>query len=107
LARRSKIGRNIMKPRRSRCELEADDPRPQLVPALDWLNQKGLAALLGVTPHTAAKWAKAGRLRRYEHGVATCGRRRYSRMLLLREQQHRLEQAIRRQDSQLVERGDA
>jgi hypothetical protein len=101
------MGCNIVEPRRSRCELEADDPRPQLVPALDWITLKGLAALLGVTPHTAAKWARAGRLRRYEHGVDACGRRRYSRMLLLREQQHRLEQAIRRQDSQLVERGGA
>ena len=96
-----------MEPRRSRCEPEADDPRPQLDPVIDWIDQKGLAALLGVTPHTAAKWAKAGRLRRYEHGVDACGRRRYSRLLVFREQRHRLEQAIRRQDELLVESGGA
>ena len=96
-----------MKPRRSRCELEADDPRQQPVPALDWLDQKSLAELLGVTAHTAAKWAKAGRLRRYEHGVDACGRRRYSRLLVFREQRRRLEQAIRRQDELLVESGGA
>jgi hypothetical protein len=96
-----------VEPRRSRCELEADDPKPQLVPALDWLDQKGLAALLGITPHTAAKWARAGRLRRYQHGFDACGRRRYSRWLVMREQRHRLEQAIRRQDEMLVESGGA
>ena len=95
------MGSKIVKSRRSRCELEADDAGPQPVPALDWIDQKGLASLLGVTPHTAAKWAKAGRLRSYEHGVDTCGRRRYSRMLVFREQRHRLEQAIRQQDEQL------
>ena len=96
-----------MKPRRSRCDLEANDPTPQLVPALDWITQKDLAELLGVTAHTAAKWAKKGRLTRYEHGIDVCGRRRYSRMLVLREQRRRLELAIRRQDEQLAERGGA
>jgi hypothetical protein len=96
-----------VEPRRSRCDSEANGPRPQLDPVTDWIDQKGLAALLGVTPHTAAKWAKAGRLRSYEHGVDTCGRRRYSRWLVMRQQRRRLEQAIRRQDELLVESGGA
>jgi hypothetical protein len=96
---------NIVKPQPSRCDLEANDPRPQLDPVTDWISQKDLAALLGVTPHTAAKWARAGRLRAYEHGFGLGAKRRYSRWLVMREQRRRLEQAIRRQDDLLVESG--
>jgi hypothetical protein len=60
---------------------------------------------LGVSEHTGTQWAKAGRLRSYEHGFEVCGKRRYSRLLVAREQRHRLELAIRRQDEHLVERG--
>lgn len=54
------------------------------VPLHDWANQKEVAALLGVSQKTASAWAKAGKLRAFEHGFACCGRRIYSRTLLSR-----------------------
>jgi hypothetical protein len=77
-------------------------------PASDWIDQKTLMGILGVSEHTGTQWAKAGRLRSYEHGfIEVCGKRRYSRWLVMREQRRRLGQAIRRQDEQLVARGGA
>ena len=40
------------------------------VAAEDWIPQKEVARLLGVSERTASVWARAGRLRRYEHGGA-------------------------------------
>jgi predicted site-specific integrase-resolvase len=74
----------------------------RLDPAHDWIYQLELAAQLGISPQTASAWAKAGRLRRYEHGVENCGRRRYSRWLVERERQRRLQQAVEYQDSLLA-----
>ena len=51
----------------------------------DRIHRRKLAALLGIVPQAASAWAHAGRLRRYEHGVVNCGRRRYSRALVQRE----------------------
>jgi hypothetical protein len=76
-------------------------------PSEDWIDQKTLMGILGVSEHTGTQWAKAGRLRSFEHGFEVCGKRRYSRTLVLREQRNRLEQAIRRQDELLAEKGGA
>src|SRR3954447_24396744 len=70
-------------------------------PASDWISQRGLAALLGVSERTASLWARAGRLRCYEHGVENCARRPYSRQLVERERQRRWEAAVRSQDERL------
>ena len=52
-------------------------PQPQ-----DWITQRELAGILRVSEKTASVWAKAGRLRVFEHGFEMCGRRRYSRTLV-------------------------
>ena len=54
-------------------------------PRGDWINQRELADLIGVSQRTASIWAKQGRLKRYEHGSAAGGQRKYSRRLLLLE----------------------
>ena len=48
----------------------------------DWITQKELCVLLGISQHTASAWAKAERLREFEHGIGTAGRRKYSRRLV-------------------------
>src|SRR3954464_11718572 len=70
-------------------------------PACDWISQRGLAALLGVSERTASLWARAGRLRCYEHGVENNARRPYSRVLVERERQRRWDTAVRSQDERL------
>jgi hypothetical protein len=70
-------------------------------PTTDWIDQKTLMGILGVSEHTGTQLAKAGRLRPFEHGFEVCGKRRYSRWLVTREQRRRLGQAIRQQDEQL------
>ena len=70
-------------------------------PAGDWISQRGLAALLGVSERTASLWARAGRLKCYEHGVPNSARRRYSRQLVERERQRRWDTAVRSQDERL------
>ena len=69
--------------------------------ATDWLTQKALAALLGISPQTASSWAKSQRLRRFEHGIESAGRRRYSRLLVEREVEQCLDAAKKRQDELL------
>ena len=54
-------------------------PAAALNPATDWITQRALAKLLGVSERTATAWTKEGCLRQYEHGVPGCGRRKYSR----------------------------
>ena len=68
-------------------------------PSVDWIEQRELAEMVGVSPKTACCWAKEGRLAVFEHGFPHCGRRKYSRTLVRRSIQHRWQQAIRRQDS--------
>ena len=80
----------------------AVDPRP--LPPIDWICQRQLAELLAVSERTASIWAKAGRLRPYEHGFRNCGRRKYSRCLVETELQHRWDQAVRRQAELLDEK---
>ncbi len=67
----------------------------------DWITQKELAAMLGISPKTASEWAKQGRLIRFEHGIDGAGRRRYSRHLVQREFQNCLDAAMQRQDEVL------
>lgn len=67
-------------------------------PATDWLNQKELARLLGISTKTASVHARQGKLRVYEHGVPACGRRKYSRALVERVKALGWQSAIRRQD---------
>lgn len=50
----------------------------------DWLTQQELARMLRISERTASVWARQGRLRLFEHGVANAGRRRYSRSLFHR-----------------------
>lgn len=68
-------------------------------PTTDWITQRELAQVLGVSERTASLWAKAGRLEPFEHGVATCGRRKYSKTLVQRELNNRWDEAVTRQDS--------
>lgn len=68
-------------------------------PKDDWIDQANLAKLFGISERTASTWASAGRLHPFEHGVATCGRKKYSRQLVERELQHRWEQAIQAQNT--------
>jgi len=68
-------------------------------PTEDWVEQKTLAGMLGVSEKTASAWAKAGRLLVFEHGFSCCGRRKYSRTLVERELARRWGQAIHRQDA--------
>ena len=62
-------------------EMTAEAP----LPADDWVEQQQLAEIFGVTPKTVSLWAGDGKLRRYEHGMPNCGRRKYSRSLVLRD----------------------
>ncbi len=80
---------------------EAERATPD--PEQDRIDQRTLASLLGISERTASVWARAGRLRHYEHGVGTCGRRRYSRGLVLRERQRCWLRAVRAQDELLGE----
>jgi predicted site-specific integrase-resolvase len=68
------------------------------LPSEDWISQRQLAKLLGISERTASVWASEGRLRRFEHGVKDCGRRRYSRALVKRELHNRWQEAVLRQD---------
>src|SRR4051794_40013961 len=68
-------------------------PRPRS----DWISQREVAELIGITEQTASAWARKGKLKVFEHGVAIGGRRRYSRALVERELRFRWEQALRNQ----------
>lgn len=70
-------------------------------PVSDWISQRGLAALLRISERTASLWARAGKLRCYEHGVENNARRPYSRELVERERQRRWDTAVRSQDERL------
>ena len=54
----------------------------EVVPAKDWITQRAIAEILGVSQRTASVWASNGRFRHYEHGCENCGRRKYSRLLI-------------------------
>ena len=73
-------------------------------PNSDWMCQRELAELFGVSPRTASAWSKAGRLRQYEHRFENCGRRKYSRALIEKELQLRWGQAVQRQEDLLQEK---
>jgi hypothetical protein len=68
-------------------------------PRDDWICQRQLADLFAVSERTASLWAKAGRLRRFQHGFPDCGRRKFSRSLVLREIRERWERAVLEQDA--------
>ena len=70
-------------------------------PVSDWISQRGLAARLRISERTASLWARAGKLRCYEHGVENNARRPYSRELVERELQRRWDTAVRSQDERL------
>jgi hypothetical protein len=80
-------------------ELPAVCGRP--IPQADWICQQDLAELLYISSRTAANWAAAGELAQFEHGFPSCGRRRYSRLLVERALQRRWQEAIQRQDKLL------
>ena len=71
-------------------------------PRGDWICQRELAALFGVSERTATLWAAAGRLRRFQHGFPDCGRKKLSRTLAEREIQQQWERAISEQDAILL-----
>jgi hypothetical protein len=75
-----------------------DHPQPMPGPESDWITQRSLAELLGISETTASFWARDGRLRQFEHNFPACGRRRYSRALVERERKRCWEKAIRVQD---------
>jgi hypothetical protein len=75
-------------------------------PGSDWVCQKLVATELGISPQRASLKARAGELRRFEHGVPGCGRRKYSRALIQRELRRRWELAVKVQD-QLMGGGEA
>ena len=66
-------------------------------PRGDWICQAELAAELGVSTRTASLWASAGKLSRYEHGFPNCGRRKYSKALVMLEMQTQWDRAVDRQ----------
>jgi hypothetical protein len=70
------------------------------LPADDWIVQKDVAVMLGVTAKTASLWAGEGKLRIFEHGVQSGGRRKYSRALVRRELEQRWAQAVQQLDHQ-------
>jgi len=74
------------------------------VPSRDWICQRELAELFGVSQRTASAWSKAGRLRQYEHRFENCGRRKYSRGLVEKELRLRWVQAVQRQEELLDEK---
>lgn len=71
-------------------------------PGADWIYQSTVASALGISQRTASLWAREGRLRKFEHGVPACGRRKYSRRLVERELQMRWDRAVRTQDELLA-----
>ncbi|WP_165252731.1 hypothetical protein [Paludisphaera soli] len=72
----------------------ATEPRSTPDLRTDAICQRQIAALFGVFERTASLQAKAGRLRRFEHGVPNCGRRKYSRRLVELEVERRWRQAV-------------
>ncbi len=80
---------------------EAHEPIPD--PRSDGICQKSLSEMFGYSERTASLLAKAGKLRRFEHGIPGCGRRKYSRRLVERELQRRWERAISAQDKLMAE----
>ena len=79
-------------------EVNAQPPFPD--PASDWIDQSELADLLSVSQKTASCWAKEGRLLDYEHGFPHCGRRKYSRTLIMRDLQRCWSNATRRHNQE-------
>jgi hypothetical protein len=77
----------------------ATKPETPPAPHKDWICQRQLANLLDISERTASVWASAGRLRRFEHGVEQCGRKKYSRRLVEREIHRRRQEAIQLQDA--------
>jgi hypothetical protein len=80
-------------------------------PPRDWITQKALARILGISQRAASVWARGGRLTRFEHGMPGCGRRRHSRALVEMELDRRWQVAIARQkndgnDEREVRNGD-
>ena len=76
------------------AETESEHPNSS-----DWITQREVARLLGVSPQTASTKARRGQLRRFEHGISIAGRRKYSRALVERELKICWREAVRRQDS--------
>jgi hypothetical protein len=69
-------------------------------PRMDWITQRRLVAMLGISEKTGSLYAQEGKFRRYEHSVPGCGRRKYSKLLVERQIRLRLEQAVRLQDTE-------
>lgn len=67
-------------------------------PRRDRICQRTLCGILGFSERTGSLQARAGELRRFEHGIPGCGRRKYSRALVERELQMRWDRAVRTQD---------
>ena len=80
---------------------EKTDEAP--APGADWITQRELAEQLGISQKTASQLASKGALCVYEHGVAACGGRRYSRALIQRDVQNRWEEAIAKQDAPVID----
>jgi hypothetical protein len=70
-------------------------------PSKDWICQRELARLLGISERTASIRAQQGKLDRYRHGVPGMGRKAYSRELVQRDLQRRWEEAIRNQEEEI------
>ena len=68
-------------------------------PCHDWISQRELADILGISQRTASLWAKAGKLERFVHTFPGCCRRKYSRNLLQRELELRWAHALERSNS--------
>lgn len=81
---------------------DADVQAPD--PLHDWIEQKKLAELLGLSEKTACCWSREGRLREFEHGFPHAGRRKYSRALVERGLRRYWQQAIRRQQEKYERR---
>ena len=77
------------------------------LPEFDWITQRELAGILGVSEKTASVWAKAGRLEIFAHGLNVCGRRRYSRSLLKNAIQCRRSAALERLSNEAASPQDA
>jgi hypothetical protein len=86
------------------ADMEADRPRESVPdPRVDRICQRTLCELLGFSERTGSLLAKAGKLRRFEHGITGFGRRKYSRRLVARELRRRWERAVRVQDELMAE----
>ncbi len=72
-------------------------------PRSDGIFQRSVCAVFGVSERTGSLWARQGKLRRFEHGIPGCGRRKYSRTLVERELQRRWENAVQAQEASLAE----